>query len=366
MIVKELESLHPTDKRLKAGYAAEKQIAFYLRRAFAENQKLHIINGLRLKRQGDVAQIDHLICHNHGLIIVESKSVTTRVQINIHGEWSRWSGKQWQGMASPLLQAQRQADFLRKYITDIKGIKRLADWQAIPIDILIAISDNGMINRPSNQSLPGVYKAEQITDKILAIVRQRGKGDNLLNWLKVVFDDSKTTLKDESVVRLAQGLVKSHCPKPNTLSQEKSSSLANNPNVRPKKSRPIQSAAPLPQIPPLAKPRISSPVDATPTSEPSLNLSPESSTIKGDTELQPDINNGAETFNCQHCNSTNLNIVYGKYGYYFKCGDCEGNTSIKPSCGACGQRAKLRKQKLNFFVNCEACGASQLFFRNRA
>jgi len=92
MIVKELDRITSSDKRMQAGYKAEQQLAFYLRRAFANNAKIQVINGLRLRRQGDVAQMDHLILHNHGLIIVESKSVTTRVRVNHHGEWSRWSG----------------------------------------------------------------------------------------------------------------------------------------------------------------------------------------------------------------------------------------------------------------------------------
>ena len=37
-------------------------------------------------------------------------------------------------------------------------------------------------------------------------------------------------------------------------------------------------------------------------------------------------------FICNKCNGSNLNIEYGRYGYYFKCKDCSGNTAIKASC----------------------------------
>ena len=65
MIIKELDPITSPDKRLQAGFKAEQQLAFYLRRAFADNPKIQVINGLRLRRQGDVAQMDHLILHNH-------------------------------------------------------------------------------------------------------------------------------------------------------------------------------------------------------------------------------------------------------------------------------------------------------------
>jgi hypothetical protein len=86
MIAKELDPFASDDALARAGRAAEEQLAFYLRRAFAKDQDFIVFNGLRLGHNGDFAQIDHLVAHPYGVIVIESKSVTTEVRVNEHGE----------------------------------------------------------------------------------------------------------------------------------------------------------------------------------------------------------------------------------------------------------------------------------------
>ena len=93
-------------------------MAFYLKREFTASPEVRVFNNIRLEKDNDAAQIDHLILYRHGVIIVESKSVTSEVRINAQGEWSRvWNGRP-TGMPSPILQAQRQGDFLARYLQD--------------------------------------------------------------------------------------------------------------------------------------------------------------------------------------------------------------------------------------------------------
>lgn len=100
----------------KAGWNAEKQMAHYLDRAFKDRKDVHVFHDLRIEDKGDVTQIDHLILDIFGFHIIESKSVTSSVRVNARDEWTReWDGS-WKGMASPLLQVQRQSDFLHKYL----------------------------------------------------------------------------------------------------------------------------------------------------------------------------------------------------------------------------------------------------------
>src|SRR5262245_46054915 len=118
MIVKELDNIVVTDPLARAGRHAEEQMAFYLRRAFGESADIFVFHGLRLIRSGEVAQIDHLILNRYGFVIIESKSVTSRVTINEREEWTRWWDGRERGMASPVLQARRQADILRRLLED--------------------------------------------------------------------------------------------------------------------------------------------------------------------------------------------------------------------------------------------------------
>ncbi|MCR9115470.1 MAG: NERD domain-containing protein, partial [bacterium] len=82
MIAKESNATQPTDKRQLAGFNAEKQMAFYLRRAFGESSDVFVFNDLRIVRNDEVAQIDHLVLHRYGFAIVESKSITGTVEVN--------------------------------------------------------------------------------------------------------------------------------------------------------------------------------------------------------------------------------------------------------------------------------------------
>lgn len=105
MIVKDR---HPnehdgTDLMATAGARAEAQMAFYLKRAFGDAKDVLVLHDLRLSNQdgSDAAQIDHLVLHTGGMVIIESKSVTSEVSINENHEFSRlWNGR-WLCFASP-------------------------------------------------------------------------------------------------------------------------------------------------------------------------------------------------------------------------------------------------------------------------
>lgn len=108
MIVKEKNSPSPTDKYGKAGYEAEKQMAFYLRRAFSEKQDFFLFNDVKFQRNGETTQIDHLVLHAHGFYLVESKSVTGSISVNKQGEYTRRFGNKTSGMKSPVTQVKMQ------------------------------------------------------------------------------------------------------------------------------------------------------------------------------------------------------------------------------------------------------------------
>src|SRR4051812_37135501 len=105
MIYKELDAFTSTDKLLVAGRRAEEQMAHYLKRFFGNSDQFDVLNYLRIELGGEVAQLDHLLLHERGLVIIESKSVAGSVQIKDDGQWIRWFNKSPQGMRSPVTQA---------------------------------------------------------------------------------------------------------------------------------------------------------------------------------------------------------------------------------------------------------------------
>ena len=67
---------------------------------------------------------------------------------------------------------------------------------------------------------------------------------------------------------------------------------------------------------------------------------------------------------CRSCASVRIAVEWGRYGYYFKCGDCQGNTPIREVCPSCGQKEKLRKSGPQFFAECGACTTSRVYYVN--
>lgn len=332
MILKESDEKGSLDKFQAFGQRAEKQMAFYLKRAFQENDKICVINDLRIEKDGDIAQIDHLIVHSYGFIVIESKSVTSEISVNDYGEWSRCYQQQNKGMPSPVEQAKRQAQFLLDYLVSNEShlIRKALIFQSsftnFKFDVLVAISDSGIINRPKKIKIEEVYKADQIVEKISALVKgYSGVNEGFLS-LKVNY-----SFHSDSKEKIEKFLVGSHSPaKVNTIEE-------------PKK---LMEAKPAPVE---AKPV---PVEVKPTP---AEVKPAPTEIKKTDVVR----------SCSKCQSEKIEILYGKYGYYFKCTDCSGNTAIKLKCNKDSCKPRIRKEKYKFFQECKSCETSTLYFGNQ-
>ncbi|GBO52215.1 hypothetical protein APA_5305 [Pseudanabaena sp. lw0831] len=355
MIIKELDRIETTDKFEQAGYRAESQLAFYLNREFKDDPLFLVFNNLRFEKAGDACQIDHLVLHRYGMIIIESKTVTTRVEVNEFGEWKRWFNNAWQGMPSPILQAQRQGKFLKEYLeTHVETLRnkpilgRRAHFTKMPIDVLVAISDSGIINRPKNDKLNTVCKADQIADKVREIVSEYRKIDSLL-----IFSLKSAYLFDmDEVPRISSFLLANHKPSkvksslPDMNSTPRSSAPISSPVPNPSTSKPIATVKPAS----LQKKIVS--VVPSEVQKPDIKLKSVAKSVKL-----------ALTNTCSHCQSPDLSLLY-VHSYFFKCNDCSKNTAIKNICPSCGDREKIRKSGLQFFTECEKCVTSQLFYTN--
>ena len=71
-----------------------------------------------------------------------------------------------------------------------------------------------------------------------------------------------------------------------------------------------------------------------------------------------------QSHRCRHCKSEDIEIVYGQYGYYFKCRSCTKNTRIDFSCLQCGVKAKITKRGPVFRWKCSGCGDDSHFYTN--
>jgi hypothetical protein len=330
MILKELDPFTSSDPLAKAGRKAEEQMTHYLRRAFQDNETFQVFNGIRFEKNGDAAQIDHLILHRFGIVLVESKSVSSRVRVNEHLEWSRqWNGR-WQGMASPVKQAERQGAFLREYLQDHRESlrnryllgTRQGGFLNMNLDIVVAISDSGIIDRPKKIELPEVCKADQAVDRIQTIFRRHQKADSLFNFSA---KEGGYSFASDERDRVVAFLLARHVP-----GREATSTV-------------VVAGTSSVSLEPLPRTR---PVTPAESDVPEEKKAAQAASV------------------CRHCGSDRLLVNYGQYGYYFKCSSCEGNTPIRLTCPVCGGKLRVRKQGRQFFSGCASCGTEKLFHVN--
>src|ERR1035438_4749634 len=273
---------HPAhDKLSEAGAKAEEQMAFYLKRAFRDDPEAWVFNDLRYETdEGDAAQIDHLVLHRSGFILIESKSVTSKVRIHQNGEWERLWNNHWQGMPSPIKQVERQLEFLRRALHAYGGLllgnlifgHGQVGFGGVPFEILVAISDNGSIDRKGD--FPEVTKADLVPDRVREIIQRHKKARSLLS-LNLKSNDGLYNFKDEEIESIRGWLTGYHC--------------------RQKANAPVQQQSSLPQLPAAIQPPV---VPAVPVAPNVQSVAP------------PSIGLGI----CTKCGAQS-EILWGKFGY---------------------------------------------------
>ncbi|WP_372717770.1 nuclease-related domain-containing protein [Novipirellula sp.] len=335
MIVKEKESARPTDPMGNAGFEAEKQMAFFLRRAFAESSDVLVFNDVTYERNGERAQIDHLVMHRFGFVIVESKSVTGTVEVNEHHEFVRTSGGRRAGMRSPIEQGRLQAQLLQNLLNDTKESLRpkklFGKVQPYFGDerftVFVAISDQGVIER-NGANPPELMKAERVVKEIVEKTNryQQSQGVNgLVNFLAAGKEKTKE-LEGHQVAAFTDHEMEA-------IKEFLTSQCRGGAAVK------------------TAKPNVVSKQVAT------VN---EVASAKNPTT--------AATFavQCDDCKTTDVEILYGRYGYYLRCRACEATRTVPQKCEVCSGKAKLRKKANCFYRDCQTCGTPVLLHTNPA
>ena len=218
MILKEKELTNPSDPRQKAGAEAEKQMAFYLQRAFRKRDDCFVINDLRVIHDGDVAQIDHLVVSPFGLFIIESKSVHGTISINQHGDWKRTYNNEATGMPSPVLQAQEQGRILKELLREnterVLGKMLFGKVQKgfhyCPVCTYVAISDGGIIER--GMEIPELLKADVVAGAVTKQIAEFESKANLFSPKNLLSIEVPWAMTKQEAKASAEFLLSKHTP----------------------------------------------------------------------------------------------------------------------------------------------------------
>jgi len=327
VIVKPFHAQPQRDPRLAAGERAEKQMAHYLDRHFKNDARRLVLHDLHVVLEDDRAQIDHLVLHPFGAVIVESKSVSTSVRVNAADEWERaWKGR-WTGMPDPILQGERQGILLKRLLESRNSelLDALAfgilqgTFRHMAIDVFAAISDGGTIRRARKGQAANALKADAVPDAIVRLIQRYRREASPFNPNLATLARAPRDFKDAELLRIAHFLR----ARDRTVIDETARTGARN-------------GVHVPDAGAHAK---------TPV-EPNASA-PRAGTTEG----------AGSRLACKHCGSQDLKPLVGRYGPYGHCGDCGKNTSVRPRCSQCDTAVELTLTPDGFEGTCGACGA---------
>ncbi|WP_296752035.1 NERD domain-containing protein [Thiobacillus sp.] len=319
-----LGTIAPADRKAKieqelravrAGLKAEQEAAYLIDFHLKDSKNTLVIHDLRLDVGGRVAQIDHLLLHRTlTVFVLETKSFRAGLKITDDGEFLRWNDykKTFEGMASPVAQNERHVLVLKDAFKQLDMPTRLGMRLSPTFEPYVLVSPNARVDRPKKHETSRVLKADMLIDAIDKRFEKESVLETVAAMAKFVSTD---TLQD-----IGRQLVRRHQPiKFDYAAKFGLSGMA------------------------ATAPVVEEPAPAAYVAD------------KGQTTEKP---------GCRSCSSEKLSIQYGKYGYYFKCADCDGNTPIKIGCGKEGHKERIRKDGSKFFRECEQCNSSALYFVN--
>ena len=170
MILKELDPFYGRTQDEIAGRIAQDRMAYHLRRFFGKSEEVDVLNYLRVGSGSVVAHVDHLLLHPYGLLVVERENLSGRVQIKDDGQWIRWRGEESSEMRSPITRAYLRALSLKAFLD--KNVKQKGFFEAVELDILVAVPDTSNIQWPNMGPMAEVCNADQVHERVNQRVAQ--------------------------------------------------------------------------------------------------------------------------------------------------------------------------------------------------
>lgn len=310
----------------RAGVKGESESAYLIDFHFGSSINWAVIHDLRIEHDGRVAQIDHLLINRWmECYVLETKHFRDGVKITDDGEFMRWNSFKhaFEGMPSPLEQNERHIAVLREAMKKIDLPTRLGMRIQLAFQSLVLVSPTARIDRPGKFDASRVIKADQLRARIS---RDIDNENGLVGIAKTV----AKIVSADTVRDVARQLARLH---------------------RPAKS---------PQAPPAA----ASAIALAPAPDRSATVAePPAKAYRAPPIVAPVTLSSVTGPRCKDCQSSDGQIEYGKYGYYFKCAKCSVNTAIKFTCQA-GHKPRLRKAGNRFYRECADCSTSEIYFIN--
>jgi len=164
MILKELDPFYGRSPEEVSGRIAQDRMAYHLRRFFGKSEEVDVLNYLRVGAGDVVTHVDHLLLHPYGLVVLDRDTLEDRVQINDEGQWIRWRDGKPVEMRSPITRAYLRALSLKAFLD--KNVRQKGFFDAVQLDVLVAVPDTSKIQWPTTGPLAEVCNVDLVQDRI--------------------------------------------------------------------------------------------------------------------------------------------------------------------------------------------------------
>jgi hypothetical protein len=149
---------------------ATQQMANFLRSAFDASEEVDVLNGLVVRSGGLLAQMDHLVLHPYGLLLIENVSVLGTIQIEADWQWTHNQNGHARPMRSPITEIKLQALSLEAFLD--KKVKQKTFFHSLELDVLVAVQDAQSIKWPAGGVFPEVCNADLVPERVRERVGQ--------------------------------------------------------------------------------------------------------------------------------------------------------------------------------------------------
>ena len=312
------KSIEAEIRKVRAGLKGEREAAHYIDATLAGSENWAVIHGLRLETPYGVTQLDHVILGRTMMaFVLETKHFRDGLKITEEGEFLRWSNyeRRYQAMASPLMQCDRHEVGLTNFFKANPVYPTRLGMRLNPdIKSLVLVNPEATLLRPAKFDTSKVVKADQFFQAMQKEFDKLGVFGVLGKVTQMV---SSSTLRE-----VAQKLAAHDKP----IEIDYAGKLG----VR---------TAVLEVVTETPKVGTSMVVDPHETEVAAGHVSevaePGPSGVGLGVVVRPA---------CKSCQSDAGEIRFGKFGYYWKCLACDGNSKlVLPGPG------KVRKEGPRFF-----------------
>lgn len=305
-------------RMLRAGIKGEQETSFHLNGFFKDTKNIYIIHDLRLEHNGRTAQIDHILINRLlDVYVLETKQLHAGMKINEEGEFLQWNHyrKAYEGMASPLAQNIRHIDVLKEVFKDKVDMPTRLGFTLRPkYHSRILVNSKARIDRPKKFDTSEIVKSDDFFKKYQESFDEVGFVDAVSGLAKIISPE-QADFMCRKLIRMHQPITYNYAAKFGI------------------KETAIEEPKPIETI----------------TEKPAAVQQERAA---------------YSSHQCSKCSSDDVKVAYGKFGYYFKCSACDGNTGIKIDCGVKGHKERIRKKGKQFYRDCADCQTSTLFFEN--